>query len=795
MRVIEYDAAELTPEAWRSGGTARAFNPTIAKIDGGYAIAYRVVQLGSDHRRIATARLDEDLVLVPGSVTPLSDEITFAAKADLPDRALTWHADPVYLRLKGRLYLIWNDGATRPVNHQFLAPMTEDGLHAAGPAKELTTLERRDLEKNWTLFESDGEVYASYSYRPHRVLRVDLDTTEPVIVAKTVYTSNFASDYERFFGILRGGAQPVRVGDRFVTMAHSSYKVPEGRVYRGALIEFEAQAPFRVRRLSKAPFDLPSSFGAEFSHEKLNPDVHEVVYPRGFVQHGDEWLVSYGLNDEECAIAVVPAADIEAGFGPEITPEYALVPSQSTLRPLVQTPRVATDEQPELPVFWFDAKTKLFDGYTGGRRFATGNFGDIASVQAAERMSGRTARNPLPGEPRLLAIGSVLQRAQDGDVVWGSGVKGGSVPLRPGLDIDVRAVRGPLSIDYLKQSGISTDRITHTFDPGVLFPHWFANELASAEARGGDRIIPHYHDDLILRRRHYQHLEAFVSVDTTPIGMMRAIKGADRVFASSLHGVIFAEAMGIPAYWLAPVGGEDELKYYDYYYGTGRTDVKRFESLEEAMASDPMPLPTFDIEAYLQTFPHDAIERLAARALKPGQKVEFREWAPQKLGRYISLTGIGIRDRSGVWMTSNRSALTTTVLATPGEELEVTVSFAPANTSLLPGEQTLRAQANGGPVSEVTWRRGGKDRVEVTLGFTADAPETTLQIDLALEYHGNASGAPAAKSNGAGGKLSLRNTARAVKRVLVRGSVAVGTPLLRAGLLTSLRVASRRRRA
>lgn len=794
MRLIEYDAADLTPEAWRDGGPARAFNPAIAEVDGGYAIAYRVVQVDSEHRRVATARLDRDLALIPGSVTALSDGAVFA-DAGLPERALTWHADPVYARLGGRLYLLWNDGGARPANHQFIAPMTEDGLRFAGPARELTTLDRRDIEKNWTLFDVDGDVYATYSYRPHRVLRVDLDTTDPVIIATPAFKSEFATAYEKFFGVIRGGTQPVRVGDAFVAMAHSSYKVPEGRVYRGVLVEFEAKAPFRVRRISTAPFDLPSHVGTVFAHEKLNPAVHEVVYPRGLIQRSsDEWIVSYGLNDEECAIAVVSSADIEAGLGSPVRTLYSQRPGGRPLRAIKRGSLTERAGEPELPVFWFNAKGKFFDGFQGGRRFATGNFGDIASVRAVERLSGRPTRVPLVGEPRLLAVGSVLQRAQDGDVVWGSGVKGGSQPLAPGIDLDVRAVRGPLSVEYLEQSGVSTDRIDLLFDPGVLFPHLYADELASVEARGGDRIIPHYHDDLIMRRRHYKHIDSFVSVDTTPLGMMRAIKGADRVFSSSLHGVIFAEAMGIPAYWLAPVGGEDELKYHDYYYGTGRTNVKRFESLEDAMRSDPMPLPDFDVEAYLATFPHDAVPRLASPSIKPGQRFDFKDWRTLGLQRRFSLVGFDAPEQGGVWMTSTRAAISTVVSATPGENLEVTLAFTRVNPRTLPGPRHLRAQANGGPIQLVTWRQTGGDRVEVTLGFTAEAAETALRIDLGLDYDGQSTTGKGYSSNGDSQRFSVSDAKRLVRLLLPGRAGAIVAPAYR-GQLSGLRVVSRTRRA
>jgi len=70
MQLFEYDATDLTPEVWRSGGDARAFNPTIAEVEGGYVIAYRVVQVDSEHRRIATARLDHDLAIGPWKTNP-----------------------------------------------------------------------------------------------------------------------------------------------------------------------------------------------------------------------------------------------------------------------------------------------------------------------------------------------------------------------------------------------------------------------------------------------------------------------------------------------------------------------------------------------------------------------------------------------------------------------------------------------------------------------------------------------------------------------------------------------------
>ncbi|MCC8107379.1 MAG: polysaccharide pyruvyl transferase family protein [Clostridiales bacterium] len=57
-----------------------------------------------------------------------------------------------------------------------------------------------------------------------------------------------------------------------------------------------------------------------------------------------------------------------------------------------------------------------------------------------------------------------------------------------------------------------------------------------------------------------------------------------KIISSSLHGIILAEAYGIPALFLNTGGYVSEalMKYYDWYYSTNRFDVKMAMSLDEA---------------------------------------------------------------------------------------------------------------------------------------------------------------------------------------------------------------------
>jgi len=308
------DRATLLPSGWREvagAGPAWCFNPSVLADGDGYLMAYRVV-LPDGLRRIAACRLDSRLVPIEGSQSPVSDLLRFRADAALSHRARGWFADPRLFRAGGRPFLYWNSGWHEPANHQFVAELDAATLRPAGPARELLLRDgpRRPVEKNW-MFPLGTEGLCVYSIQPHRLLSFDPGPTGDWSLCGNLEEEWDAGPLCGVHGGLRGGAAPVSLGDgRMLSLCHIVEDSPCGYRYRPMAYTFSETAPHSPLSRPLRPLPLPNPAGPRNLLPRLNPAVGEVVYPSGLARHPRGWLVSYGVNDEACALAVLSESEI-----------------------------------------------------------------------------------------------------------------------------------------------------------------------------------------------------------------------------------------------------------------------------------------------------------------------------------------------------------------------------------------------------------------------------------------------------------------------------------------------------
>lgn len=328
----ELDSRVLVPAVWLGSSELehlRVYNPAIVHFRNRLLMAYRVDsgRRGTMQRRIGLCTLDGDLNVVPGSVLPFSDTI---AGGDLR------HYDPRFLVFRDRLFIHYNNNfLTRP-NRIHLVELDPDTLEARSPARLLTlTGPRQDIEKNWMLFEHEGQLLAVYRIAPHTILRLDL-AGESAIECRPIHVTDWdVSAYAGRFGTPCGGSPPVRQGEIYVSFFHSRYLIsplrrllPFWPVKEGAKLPryiaaiekrlrrslaqvryvtgayaFEAAPPFRPLWITPKPVLRPEDEAPRRYRHRANPSADGVVFPCGAIpEEAGRWLVSYGLHDESCCL-------------------------------------------------------------------------------------------------------------------------------------------------------------------------------------------------------------------------------------------------------------------------------------------------------------------------------------------------------------------------------------------------------------------------------------------------------------------------------------------------------------
>lgn len=137
----------------------------------------------------------------------------------------------------------------------------------------------------------------------------------------------------------------------------------------------------------------------------------------------------------------------------------------------------------------------------------------------------------------VIVVGSILEHIPPG---WGGTVLGAGRLLEDSkLNLDdarVLAVRGPLSAKGIKGSPALGD-------PGLL-----ADELVRVETRDITLgIVPHWSDTDLAHRHTFQPYDpVIISPWNDPLWVVQMIGRCKKIVSSSLHGIILADAFGIP---------------------------------------------------------------------------------------------------------------------------------------------------------------------------------------------------------------------------------------------------------
>jgi GT2 family glycosyltransferase len=221
---------------------------------------------------------------------------------------------------------------------------------------------------------------------------------------------------------------------------------------------------------------------------------------------------------------------------------------------------------------------------------STRNFGDQLNVPLVRRITGRPVRAASVADATHLCIGSLLEqflrrrssppRGGPPLAVWGAGfiaapghhpTLGDDAVEQFARPLVVHAVRGQLSLERLRAMGEDVSRAA-LGDPGLL-----ARLLApAAPIRPRHRLglVAHYVDerDPVFARVGARVPSAqIIKVGIDPVAFLARLRECEVVLSSAMHGLVAADALGIPN---ARIRVSDRLtggdyKFRDYYSAFG----------------------------------------------------------------------------------------------------------------------------------------------------------------------------------------------------------------------------------
>jgi hypothetical protein len=215
------------------------------------------------------------------------------------------------------------------------------------------------------------------------------------------------------------------------------------------------------------------------------------------------------------------------------------------------------------------------------------NFGDALTPLLLARFSDLEVTWAPVAEAELLVVGSIIDMLPDNGTykgaIVGAGVLRGGTDVRNRLrNANIYALRGPLTAAGIKGSFALGDG-------GLL-----ANELVSVDKEYNLGILAHWTDHE-LQHRFSQWEPRIIHPNADPLIVIREIGKCRKLVTSSLHGVIVADAFGIPrrieySKTLDREGGD--FKFRDYHAAlsmplelgkTARPSQRRIEDMQSEL--------------------------------------------------------------------------------------------------------------------------------------------------------------------------------------------------------------------
>jgi len=280
---VEYPAIESLPEFFGVieglNAACRNFNGSICHCRGETIMAYRS-EAYSAINTVWMARLN-------GEFAPIS-----TVQVRIPDEPGVHYEDPRIAMIGGMLHLMVAHVKFGIPNtcRQRLFILAEDFQPVQEIPLSYGNMDEGSVEKNWCPFEMpNGQLGIVYTQRPHFVIEYTTGNGYQTPGAK-----------EWIFGnSMNGRTPPLRIEENYYLSffgGHVKHDFRGTRYFMGAQL-FNARMPFDVRHATKRPLVWGSEFSPTTLSARPNSGHPCCIFPAGIIRHGDDVILSCGVND------------------------------------------------------------------------------------------------------------------------------------------------------------------------------------------------------------------------------------------------------------------------------------------------------------------------------------------------------------------------------------------------------------------------------------------------------------------------------------------------------------------
>lgn len=210
-----------------------------------------------------------------------------------------------------------------------------------------------------------------------------------------------------------------------------------------------------------------------------------------------------------------------------------------------------------VPVFYWDSNP---------------NFGDSIGPYLLSKITGKPVINIChEKESGIMAVGSILQLVDREDmVIWGSGLiekpKNEVLKNIKKYNPKILSIRGMETAKCLIEAGVKIPNKSVYGDPALILP-LFYKPLTSSKNKIG--ICPHYiHKSHFLRSITDNNILKIIDVQKDMESVVDEISSSTICISTSLHGLIIAQAYGVPWVWLEVCDNNlrgNDFKFRDFF--------------------------------------------------------------------------------------------------------------------------------------------------------------------------------------------------------------------------------------